>query len=75
MPNHFTRQKPEISAEQRDELQRWLRRPKTSQALGPTGTDNLGQRRRVQRHRHCGAIGNDARNGGEMAAAVSATRL
>jgi transposase len=33
MPNHFTRQKPEISAEQRDELQRWLRRPKTSQAL------------------------------------------
>lgn len=33
MPNHFTRQKPEITAEQREELQRWLRRPKTSQAL------------------------------------------
>jgi transposase len=33
MPNHFTRQKPEISAEQREELQRWVRRPKTSQAL------------------------------------------
>ena len=33
MPNHFTRQKPEISAEEREELQRWVRRPKTSQAL------------------------------------------
>jgi len=33
MPNHFTRQKPEITPEQREELQRWLRRPKTSQAL------------------------------------------
>ena len=33
MPNHFTGQKPEISAEQRDEPQRWVRRPKTSQAL------------------------------------------
>ena len=33
MPGHFTRQKPEISAEERGELERWLRRPKTSQAL------------------------------------------
>jgi DNA-binding CsgD family transcriptional regulator len=33
MPNHFTRQKPEISAKEREELQRWVRRPKTSQAL------------------------------------------
>lgn len=33
MPNHFTRQKPSISPEQRAELERWLRRPKTSQAL------------------------------------------
>src|SRR6516164_3992779 len=33
MPGHFTRRKPEISAEERGELERWLRRPKTSQAL------------------------------------------
>jgi transposase len=33
MANHFTRQKPAISAEQKQELERWLRRPKTSQAL------------------------------------------
>jgi len=33
VPNHFTRQKPEISPEQKEELQRWVRRPKTSQAL------------------------------------------
>jgi transposase len=33
MANHYTRQKPEISAEQREELLRWVRRPKTSQAL------------------------------------------
>jgi transposase len=33
MPNHFTREKPDVSPEQRQELERWLRRPKTSQAL------------------------------------------
>lgn len=33
MPNHYTRQKPEVSAEQKAELERWLRRSKTSQAL------------------------------------------
>lgn len=33
VPNHHTRETPELSQEQRQELQRWLRRPKTSQAL------------------------------------------
>ena len=33
MANHHTRQVPALSAEQREELQRWLRRTKTSQAL------------------------------------------
>ena len=33
MPNHHTREIPEPSPEQREELERWLRRPKTAQAL------------------------------------------
>ena len=33
MANHHTRQVPALSADQREELQRWLRRSKTSQAL------------------------------------------
>ena len=33
MANHYTRQVPEISEQQRQELQRWLRRRKTAQAL------------------------------------------
>ena len=33
MPNHHTREVPEVSDEQRKELQRWLRRKKTTQAL------------------------------------------
>ena len=33
MPNHHTREIPELSEEQRQELQRWLRSPKTAQAL------------------------------------------
>ncbi len=33
MANHHTREVPELSEEQREELQRWLRRGKTSQAL------------------------------------------
>ena len=33
MANHHTRQVPALSADQREELQRWLRRGKTSQAL------------------------------------------
>lgn len=33
MPNHFTREELALSAEQKQELERWLRRPKTSQAL------------------------------------------
>src|SRR5262245_4310030 len=31
--NHFTRERPAISSAQQDELERWVRRPKTSQAL------------------------------------------
>ena len=33
MPNHHTREVPSASEEQREELQRWLRRRKTAQAL------------------------------------------
>ena len=33
MANHHTRQVPALSADQREELERWLRRSKTSQAL------------------------------------------
>ena len=33
MPNHHTREVPKLSREQRSELQRWLRRNKTAQAL------------------------------------------
>ena len=33
MANHYTRQVPELSDDQRQELQRWVRRTKTSQAL------------------------------------------
>ena len=33
MANHHTREKPEITAEQKEELGRWARRPKTAQAL------------------------------------------
>ena len=33
MPNHHTRQAPVLSEQEREELQRWLRRPKTAQAL------------------------------------------
>ena len=33
MANHHTREVPELSQEQRQELQRWLRRKKTAQAL------------------------------------------
>ena len=33
MPNHHTREVPELSEDQRQELQRWLRRQKTAQAL------------------------------------------
>ena len=33
MANHYTRRVPEISKEQRQELQRWLRHLKTAQAL------------------------------------------
>ena len=33
MANHYTRQIPELADEQRQELQRWVRRTKTSQAL------------------------------------------
>ena len=33
MPNHHTREIPEPSPEQQEELERWLRRPKTAQAL------------------------------------------
>ena len=35
MANHHTREVPELSQEQRQELQRWLRRKKTGQALAP----------------------------------------
>ena len=33
MPNHHTRMVPELSETEREELKRWLRRPKTAQAL------------------------------------------
>ena len=33
MPNHHTREIPEPSSEQREELERWLRRQKTAQSL------------------------------------------
>ena len=33
MANHHTRAVPEIDDGQREELERWLRRPKTGQAL------------------------------------------
>lgn len=33
MPNHHTRAIPEVSEQQREELQRWLRRRKTVRAL------------------------------------------
>ncbi len=33
VPNHHTRETPELSQEQRQQLQRWLGRPKTAQAL------------------------------------------
>ena len=33
MANHYTRVTPELSGEQRAELERWVRRPKTAQAL------------------------------------------
>ena len=33
MPNHHTREIPQLSEDQRQELQRWLRRRKTAQAL------------------------------------------
>ncbi len=33
MPNHYTREIPEVSQEQRKELHGWLRRRKTAQAL------------------------------------------
>ena len=33
MANHYTREIPTVSNDQREQLQRWLRRQKTSQAL------------------------------------------
>ena len=33
MANHHTRQTPDIATGDRSELERWVRRPKTSQAL------------------------------------------
>ncbi len=33
MPNHHTRGAPEVSEDDRKELQRWLRRRKTAQSL------------------------------------------
>ena len=33
MPNHHTREIPELTEEEREELQRWRRRQKTAQAL------------------------------------------
>ena len=35
MTNHHTRAIPELTTMQREELERWVRRPKTSQALAP----------------------------------------
>ena len=45
MANHHTRQVPALSADQREELQRWLRRSKTSQALASRARICAGVRR------------------------------
>ena len=75
MANHHTRQIPDLSEAQRQELQRWVRRSKTAQALVLRGADRAGDRRRQERHGGSRRTGHDPRDGRQVAAAVPARRL
>ena len=46
MANHHTRAVPQLSASEREELERWVRRPKTSQGAGATRPDRACRCRR-----------------------------
>ena len=76
MANRYTRQVPALAADQRDELQRWLRRSKTSQALASRArADCAGVRRGWERSCRGARPGYDARDCRQMAAPLRAGRL
>ena len=75
MANHHTRAIPEITTVQREELERWVRRPKTAQALAQrarivlataTGKSDMAVGRRA---------GHDEGDGRQVAPPVSPIRL
>ena len=75
MANHHTRQVPALSADQREELQRWLRRGKTSQALASRAAHCPGVRRGWERSGRGARPGYDARDRRQVAAPLRAGRL
>ena len=75
MPNHHTREVPELSEDQRQELQRWLRRQKTAQALALRARIILESASGASDQAVAAQVRHDARHGGQVAAAVPAQRL
>ena len=78
MANHYTRQIPDLSEAQEQELQRWVRRAKTGQdssSAGVAGADRATDGRRQERHGGSRATRHDPRDRGQVAAAVSARWL
>ena len=66
MANHHTREVPTVTEDQRQELQRWLRRPKTSQALAKalsTTRATVGKWRRRFLQSGCDGLLDEPRSG------------
>ena len=72
MANHHTREVPELSQEQRQELQRWLRRKKTAQALALRARIVLESASGKSDQAGGERAGHDARHGRQVADAVPA---
>jgi len=56
MPNHSTREEPQVSAEQKQELEHWLRRPKTSRAMALRARIILASATGASLERYCESI-------------------
>ena len=75
MANHYTRQIPDLSEAQEQELQRWVRRAKTAQALVLRARIVLQTAAGKSDMEVAGQLGTTPRDRGQVAAAVSARRL
>ena len=75
MANHYTRQIPDLSEAQRQQLQRWVRRSTTCSSAGLAGADRAGDGRRQERPGGSRRTGHDPWYRRKWRRAVSARRL